>query len=77
MDGTAMRIETFLIAEWYDCIFLALFIDIKGKHFGLICSNIKSIVVYLNTADVLYMLKFDFPEVLGEVQKGICREVLT
>lgn len=76
MDRTAMRVETFLIGEGDHRILLALFGDIEDKHFGVICSNIESIIVYLNTTDVLYLLQFDLPQVLGQVQQRICDEVL-
>lgn len=68
MNRAAMRVETFLIGEGDDRILWGLFDDIEGKHFGVICSNIESVVVYLNTTDVLYLLQLDLPQVLGEVQ---------
>lgn len=63
-----MRIETFLIAKGYHSILLVLFVDIEGKDLGLICSNIESIVIYLDTSYVLNLLELDLLQVLGKVQ---------
>ena len=63
-----MRIETFLIAKGYHSILLVLLVDIKGEDLGFICSNIESIVIYLDTSYVLNLLELDLLQVLGKVQ---------